>query len=310
MSEDRRSKRIVLTDKALEKVRPTGKPFDLWDAVAPGLSARVHPSGKISFTALIRRAKGESPTRRTLGRYVSAKALGIKDEPDADADKLGEGALLTLAEARVAAKAAIHLMKRGLDPREVAAEKRAHEATRRAATLEAAAEAWLAEEFLGPDYMPKQRGKPQDPAHKPIKASGPGVASDVRQKLVNFTLKREAPRRRADERCDGRDDHGGDQRRQATRRTEREGRAAIGCTAARLHQAALRVGRPRCRVWHHCQPNCRQVTGAVRGDTEPRDRTLWDSAPTLIPAPSCACFGEQQSGCLSFRGELRTGWPS
>ena len=190
MQEDRRSSRRVLTDKALEKIKPQTKPFDIWDEAVHGLSARVHPSGKISFTVMVRRARGVPPTRRTLGRYISAKALGVKDAPEPDERaEFGEGSLLTLAEARVAAKTAINVLRRGQDPKEMADEKRAHDAERRAATLESAVEAWLAEVMLGPNYRQKRRGEPRDPAHKPLKTSGPGVAADMRRKIVAFKLK-------------------------------------------------------------------------------------------------------------------------
>ena len=130
-----------------------------------------------------------------------------------------------------------------------------YEVARRAATLETAVEGWLREVVLGSNYAPKRRGEPRDPAHAPLKASGPGVAADMRRKIVTFKLK--SGKRLGDvpmtevtaellmQAINSDKRYGG---------TTREGRSGRGRRAAGPRETMPRLGDPHRGVRHQGQP--------------------------------------------------------
>ena len=86
--------KLILTDRAIKALKPTEKQFEIWDAVVPGMSVRVQPSGAKSFNLIFRPPGLPNPTRRSLGR------VGV----------------VTLAEARNKARQWLQLLARGKDP--------------------------------------------------------------------------------------------------------------------------------------------------------------------------------------------------
>ena len=87
--------KTALTDRAIKAMRPAAKAYDTHDAVVPGLSLNVLPSGVKRFVLLRRFPGSKHPTRRALGAY-------------------GE---LTLEAARAKARQWLELIARGIDPR-------------------------------------------------------------------------------------------------------------------------------------------------------------------------------------------------
>jgi integrase len=114
----------TLTDKRLQKAKPAepGKRYTLWDAIVPGMGARVTDRGKVSFVVMKRLAGREKPTRITLGRYP---ALG-------------------LAQAREKARGALELVEKGKDPRAEVARQRFAERQEQATTFETVAKQFKA----------------------------------------------------------------------------------------------------------------------------------------------------------------------
>jgi hypothetical protein len=88
--------KTALTDRAIKAMRPSGKAYDVHDALVPGLTLNVLPSGLKRFVLLRRFPGSTNPTRRALGSY-------------------GE---LTLEAARSKARKWLELIARGIDPAE------------------------------------------------------------------------------------------------------------------------------------------------------------------------------------------------
>ena len=75
MSTKANSKTKDFTDRFIQSIKPTGKRFQYTDGKCPGLKARVSPSGRITFAAMLRN-KAEKYTTYTIGTYpeVSLKS--------------------------------------------------------------------------------------------------------------------------------------------------------------------------------------------------------------------------------------------
>jgi integrase len=124
-----------LTDRAIKAARPAVQLYDMHDAVVPGLSLNVLPSGVKRFVLIKRFPGSKHATRRALGAY-------------------GE---LTLEAARAKARQWLELIARGMDPAdEVARLKREAEA-RRAITFGAVVEDYIRIEVLGSGKKPRHR---------------------------------------------------------------------------------------------------------------------------------------------------------
>jgi integrase len=130
--------KTALTDRAIKATRSAAKPYDVHDAVVPGLSLNVLPSGLKRFVLLTRFPGAKHPTRRALGAYGA----------------------LTLEAARAKARTWLTDIGRGVDPAErIEAERRAQDRAR-ATTFAAVVEAYIETEVLGPggEARPRQRG--------------------------------------------------------------------------------------------------------------------------------------------------------
>jgi integrase len=119
--------KTALTDRAIKAMRAAGKAYDVHDAVVPGLSLSVLPSGLKRFVLLTRFPGAKHPTRRALGAYGA----------------------LTLEAARKKARIWLELIARGIDPSaEAEREKRAQERKQRT-TFAAVVDDYLAHEIVG-----------------------------------------------------------------------------------------------------------------------------------------------------------------
>jgi integrase len=128
--------KTALTDRAIKAMRPAGKAYDIHDAVVPGLSLNVLPSGLKRFVLLKRFPGARNPTRRVLDAYGA----------------------LSLEAARNKARAWLELIARGVDPAaEAEREQRAQERKRRT-TFKAVVEDYIASEVIGLD--------PDKPRHR------------------------------------------------------------------------------------------------------------------------------------------------
>ena len=128
--------KTALTDRAIKAMRSSAKAYDIHDAVVPGLSLRILPSGVKSFVVLTRFPGARHPTRRALGAYGA----------------------LTLEQARTQARTWLELIARGVDPAvQVEEERRKHE-REWATTFAGVAEDYLDREIFGLDRArPKKR---------------------------------------------------------------------------------------------------------------------------------------------------------
>lgn len=158
--------RKTLTDRTLKALKPKshGKPYDVMDAIVPGLGVRVLGSGQRSFVLVSRFPGARNPTRRALGTY-------------------GE---LTLDKARGKARDWLELIRRGVDP-QVEEERRRHaEVRHRANTFAAVAEDFLREKVLGPKCYDEWEALEWRTAPKqaPLERKGLEVARDIRRDLI------------------------------------------------------------------------------------------------------------------------------
>jgi len=120
--------KTALTDRAIKAMRKAAKSYDVHDAIVPGLSLNVLPSGVKRFVLLKRFPGAEHPTRRALGAYGA----------------------LTLEAARAKARTWLTDIGHGIDPVErVAAERRARDRAR-ATTFAAVVEDYIRIEVHGP----------------------------------------------------------------------------------------------------------------------------------------------------------------
>jgi integrase len=104
------ARKEALTDRSLKALKPSpaGR-YTVWDAFMPGMAVRISAKGKRSFYAVKRRTGAPLPTWALLGVYP----------------------VMTLAEAREAARHVLGALIAGQDPKELDREKR------RAAEVEA-----------------------------------------------------------------------------------------------------------------------------------------------------------------------------
>jgi integrase len=123
-----------LTDKEIAalKPHPTGKRYDIADAVVPGLCVRVGKSGKRSFALHKRRPGAQHPGFLTLGTYGA----------------------LTLADARAKARLWLEQINAGIDP--VAEEERRALA---AAAAQRNSFAAVTEDFIAEKLPSERKGK-------------------------------------------------------------------------------------------------------------------------------------------------------
>jgi integrase len=140
-----------LTDRKIQSLKPTGKPFDVKDTQVPGLHVRVMPTGSRSFVLLTRYPGSNNPTRRALGVY---------------------GGDLTLEEARAKATDWRKLIRKGIDPsvqeeRERQAALRQQQVTFGAAAedfiktkLPAERKGWEVEQDIRRELMPRWGKRP------------------------------------------------------------------------------------------------------------------------------------------------------
>ena len=129
--------KTALTDRAIKAMRPAAKAYDVHDAVVPGLSLNVLPSGLKRFVVLTRFPGAKHPTRRALGAYGA----------------------LTLEAARKKARAWLELIAGGVDPTEQEEEERRKRERERATTFAAVVEDYLAREIVGLNpQRPNKRG--------------------------------------------------------------------------------------------------------------------------------------------------------
>src|SRR5262245_34373362 len=129
--------KIALTDRAIKAARPGVKAYDMHDAVVPGLSLNVLPSGLKRFVLLRRFPGSKHPTRRALGAYGA----------------------LTLERARAKARQWLELIAQGIDPAEELERQRREHERRRATTFGTVAEDYIRRQVygLGGEKKPRHR---------------------------------------------------------------------------------------------------------------------------------------------------------
>jgi integrase len=127
--------KIALTDRAIKAARLAVKAYDMHDAVVPGLSLNVLPSGLKRFVLLRRFPGSKHPTRRALGAY----------------------GVLTLERARAKARQWLELIARGLDPADEVECQRREQERKRATTFGTVAEDYIRRQVYGPGGEKKPR---------------------------------------------------------------------------------------------------------------------------------------------------------
>jgi integrase len=133
--------KTALTDRAIKAMRASAKAYDVHDAVVPGLSLNVLPSGLKRFVVLKRFPGVKNPTRRALGAYSA----------------------LTLEGARIKARAWLELIDRGIDPAAEVQRKRREQDRKRRMTFAAVVERYIAIEVIGPDPAhPRHRNRDKE----------------------------------------------------------------------------------------------------------------------------------------------------
>lgn len=149
--------RVRLTDRYLKAVKPGGPRRDAWDTVVTGLSARISPRGKITWSLLTRLYGHRHATRISLGTYP----------------------VMTLEAAREAATEALRIAAKRLDPRQEEKRLRALEAAQRQNTLARAVADYEALKMVG-----------QNP-DEPLRRHGKEVIARLRKEfLADFTVVR------------------------------------------------------------------------------------------------------------------------
>ena len=130
------ARKIALTDRSLQSLKPTGERSVIWDALLPGHAVRLSARGKRSFYAVKRRPGQPQPTWVLLGAYPE----------------------LSLADSRAKAREMLGALAEGLEPEALAVAKRRAkeevEAARHAFTFGA-----VAEEFIRRHALAKRSGR-------------------------------------------------------------------------------------------------------------------------------------------------------
>jgi integrase len=117
------SERVKLTDRTIKAAKAKPEIYEIRDAEVSGLRLRVHPGGKKTFVLVARYPTSpKHANRRALGEYPT----------------------LSLAEARKRAGEWKTHIEKGIDPQEVAAERRREQQRKRANTFAAVAEDYIA----------------------------------------------------------------------------------------------------------------------------------------------------------------------
>ncbi|MCW2285681.1 integrase [Rhodoblastus acidophilus] len=157
------AQKVNLTDRFLRALRPApkGQRLDIWDAGLPNFGVRVTDAtddkgraSQVSFIVMRRIGRAGNPVRRVVGEW---RLVG--DKP-----------MMTLAEARDKARAAIEDMKAGIDPTERRqAELRAIERAKEN-SFSIVAEAFITEHVSG-------------------LRSGDEVTATIRRELINAKVK-------------------------------------------------------------------------------------------------------------------------
>jgi integrase len=119
--------KTALTDRAIKAMRKAAKAYDVHDAVVPGLSLNVLPSGLKRFVLLTRFPGAKHPTRRALGPY----------------------GVLTLEKARTQARQWLELIGRGIDPAAQVEEEKRKRERERATTFASVCEDYITREIVG-----------------------------------------------------------------------------------------------------------------------------------------------------------------
>ena len=119
--------KTTLTTRSITAAKAAIKPYDIADAIVPGLVLRVMPSGAKSYN-LVRRFPGSPhPTRRSLGK------IGV----------------ISLQDARDKARRWHELLQRGIDPAAELERERGEADRKRRDTIAALAETYLATQVIG-----------------------------------------------------------------------------------------------------------------------------------------------------------------
>src|SRR5215831_3490230 len=121
--------KTTLTDRGIKALRKSARAYDVHDAVVPGLTLNVLPSGLRRFVLLTRFPGAKHPTRRALGAYGA----------------------LTLEAARAKARQWLDLIARGIDPAAQVEEERRKRERERATTFAAVVTDYLDREIYGLD---------------------------------------------------------------------------------------------------------------------------------------------------------------
>jgi integrase len=119
--------RITLTDRGIRALRPKAKPYDVSDAVVPGLAVQVQPSGLKRFVLIKRFAAAKNPTRRLVGIYGA----------------------ITLEQARATARRWLELIQVGIDPAAETERARQAEVRKQRHTFRHVVERYIAIEVIG-----------------------------------------------------------------------------------------------------------------------------------------------------------------
>jgi hypothetical protein len=114
--------KILLTDRFIRAIKPTGKRAIVWDTAVPGFCVIVSGAGKIDFAAIRRMPGAREPKTWRLGLFP----------------------VMSLAEGRAAALDALRDIAAGIDPR-----KKKEASAAALGQLRANTFATIAEDFIG-----------------------------------------------------------------------------------------------------------------------------------------------------------------
>jgi integrase len=167
------SNRFEFTDKGLRGKRitpaPQGRRKFFWDTNLPGLALRV----------------GDTITKDRIGRfYFVGRFPGKKSS---SAREVGDFPGMKVADARDVARAMKEAIRRGVDPKEEAAERRRAEEKRRASTFAAAVEDYAKEKLA---LLSSGPGVHSDLKRHAVKAWGDRPITDIREDDVEALIKK------------------------------------------------------------------------------------------------------------------------
>jgi integrase len=237
-------RKIALTDRSLQALKPAGKRSIVWDALLPGHAVRISGKGKRSFYAVKRRAGETQPTWVLLGVYPT----------------------MTLAVAREAARDALGALMEGHDPATRAeAKRRAREEAE--AVRKTSHFSTVAEDFIR--------------RHVATKRSGNMVAGYIRRELIPVWGERpiaEITRRDVVALIEAILDRGGEKPIAGTRRRSGGPYAARHTLSAARKLFNWAVGRDRLTA----SPCDRVKAAEIHGAPAARDRILTDDELRLV----------------------------